>query len=219
MTDARLLSLSKRINAALDRVDEERAHVADIYAEAKSAGYIPKILRKAITRQRMDASKRQEEDSILDLYDHALGNVGRALEAISKGATWEEAGKAHGVPRASLARAAAVSKRREMIPDHDPDTGVIESSGQSDRGLDGDGTAASRPLDTIIASHETTACGGHKVRSGETEAQGEAAPVTQSDAAARAEYRAAARKAASSPVPPDDIDLTIPPFLRRERAA
>lgn len=116
MTDAYLVSLGKRINAALDRVDDERGGVNDLYAEAKSKGYIPKMLRKAITRMRMDASKRQEEDSILDLYDHALGNVGEALEEISKGATWEEAGKKHNVPRATLARAAAVSKRREMIP-------------------------------------------------------------------------------------------------------
>lgn len=117
MSDSRLVSLAKRINAGMDRIEEERAHVRDIYVEAKSAGYIPKMLRKAIARQRMDASKREEEDSILDLYDHALGNLGKALEAISEGATWEEAGKANGVPRATLARAAAVSKRREVIPD------------------------------------------------------------------------------------------------------
>ena len=124
--DARLVSLSKRINAGLDRIDEERKSVADIYQEAKSAGYIPKILRKAITRQRMNAAKRQEEDSILELYDHALGNLGAALRAISEGATWEEAGAANGVPRATLARAAAVSKRREMIPEGaDPETGEI----------------------------------------------------------------------------------------------
>src|SRR6185312_6090391 len=110
MADAKLVSLGKRINAALDRVEEERESVKEIYAEAKSHGYIPKMLRKAITRMRMDAGKRQEEDSILDLYDHALGNVGAALDAIDDGATWEEAGKAHGVPRATLARAAAVSK-------------------------------------------------------------------------------------------------------------
>jgi uncharacterized protein (UPF0335 family) len=116
--DAKLVAISKRINAALDRVDEERAHIADIYAEAKSVGYIPKILRKAITRQRMDAAKRTEEDSILELYDHALGNLGAALQAISEGATWEQAGAANGVPRATLARAAAVSKRREVIPEN-----------------------------------------------------------------------------------------------------
>lgn len=116
MGDAKLVALGKRINAAMDRVEEERAHVKDLFSEAKSAGYIPKMLRKAIARQRMDASKRAEEDSILDLYDHALGNVGRALEAISNGATWDEASKAHGVKRATMARAAAVSKRREVIP-------------------------------------------------------------------------------------------------------
>lgn len=116
MTDAKLIALGKRINAAMDRVDEERAHVTDLYAEAKGQGYIPKMLRKAIARQRMDSSKRQEEDSILDLYDHALGNVGKALEAISKGATWDEASATHGVNRRTLARAASVTKQSELSP-------------------------------------------------------------------------------------------------------
>lgn len=117
MTDARLKSLAERINKAMDDRDERAAFIRDLYAEAKGVGYIPKVLRKAIARQRMDASTRAEEDSILDLYDHALGNLGAALGAISKGATWDEAGKIHGVRRATLARAAAVSKHREMIPE------------------------------------------------------------------------------------------------------
>lgn len=118
MSDAKLKSYAARINAVMDEIKEKREFLQDLYVEAKGHGYIPKVLRKAITRQRMDASKRAEEDSILELYDHALGNIGEALEAISKGATWEDAGKAHGVKRATLARSAAVSKRREVIPDN-----------------------------------------------------------------------------------------------------
>ena len=72
MSADKLKSLSERINRLLDERDGINGDISDLYQEAKSAGYIAKVLRKAIGRQRMDAGKRAEEDSILELYEAAL---------------------------------------------------------------------------------------------------------------------------------------------------
>jgi uncharacterized protein (UPF0335 family) len=105
MTDNRLKSLAERIERLMDERDGLASDIRDIFAEAKSAGYVPKVLRKAIMRKRMDASKRDEEDAILELYEGALGAVGKAVAAVRAGSTWKEASEEHGVPRATLARA------------------------------------------------------------------------------------------------------------------
>lgn len=113
MTDNRLKSLADRIERLMDERDGLASDIRDIFTEAKSAGYVPKVLRKAIMRKRMDASKRDEEDAILELYEGALGAVGKAVAAVRAGSTWKEASEEHDVPRATLARAIkAVSKQR-----------------------------------------------------------------------------------------------------------
>lgn len=61
----------------LERMEEEKAAVMDdikeIYAEAKAVGFEPKIIRKVLKIKNMDQSKRQEEESLLDIYMLALG--------------------------------------------------------------------------------------------------------------------------------------------------
>lgn len=63
----------------LERLEEEKAAAAadqkEVFAEAKGEGYDVKILRKVIRLRKQDKAKRQEEDSILDLYLSALGEV------------------------------------------------------------------------------------------------------------------------------------------------
>lgn len=193
VTDKRLKSLADRINRLMDERDGLGSDIRDVFAEAKSAGYIPKVLRKAITRQRMDANTRSEEDSILALYDEALGNVGAALEAISNGATWEEAGKDHGVKRATLARAAAVSKRREMIPD------TLEA-GAPNPVRDGEASADERDASASSSPPD------RGERAAPLGAKGPALSCTLTDST----------PAASIPAEPD---LTLPSFLDRRVAA
>lgn len=69
----RLQSLAERI----ERLMEERKSLADdikdIYAEAKSAGFDTKVLRKMIQRRARDRAEVEKEDSLLDLYERALG--------------------------------------------------------------------------------------------------------------------------------------------------
>ncbi len=132
MSDNRLKSIADRINRLMDEREAIGADIRDIYAEAKGVGYIPKALRKVIARLRMDPDKLKEDDTLVELYEAALGPVGKAMEAVRQGATWEEAGKATGVPRATLARAEAVSKRREMIPEAGTESATVVATANLD---------------------------------------------------------------------------------------
>ena len=146
MSDARLKSLADRINRLMDERDGIASDIRDLYAEAKSVGYIPKALRKAIARMRMDPDKLAEDDSLLDLYEAALGRVGTAMQAVRAGATVEAAAKANGIDRATLARARAVAKQREnatvanhdeiATPPHDAETGeLVDDGGEPETGI------------------------------------------------------------------------------------
>lgn len=68
-----LRSLIERI----ERLEEEKAALAsdikEIYAEAKGNGFDTKAMRKAIRIRKMDATEREEQDAILELYLSALG--------------------------------------------------------------------------------------------------------------------------------------------------
>lgn len=69
----RLRSLVERI----ERLEEERkalsADIKDIYAEAKSAGFDPKVLRQLIRIRQQEAAEVEEQETILDVYRRALG--------------------------------------------------------------------------------------------------------------------------------------------------
>lgn len=114
MADNRLKSIAERIEHLMDERDGIQSDIRDIYAEAKSAGYVPKVLRKAITRKRMDPSKRDEEDTILDLYEGALsGPMRKAVAMAAKGATSREIEDATGIDHATVARSVALNKKSE----------------------------------------------------------------------------------------------------------
>ena len=69
----RLRSIVERI----ERLDEERkalgADIKDIYSEAKSTGFDPKVLRKLIALRKQDASDVRDQEDLLDVYRNALG--------------------------------------------------------------------------------------------------------------------------------------------------
>lgn len=68
----RLRSFVERI----ERLEEEKvalaADIREVYSEAKGAGFDVKILRNIINLRKMDASERQEQEEILDIYKRAL---------------------------------------------------------------------------------------------------------------------------------------------------
>ncbi len=69
----RLRSIVERI----ERLEEERRALAgdtkDIYTEAKSAGFDPKVLRALIRLRRQEIAEVEEQETLLDLYRRALG--------------------------------------------------------------------------------------------------------------------------------------------------
>ncbi len=63
----------------VERLEEEKRTIAEdikeVYAEAKGNGFDPKIMRKIVSMRRVDADKRREEETVLDLYLNALGMI------------------------------------------------------------------------------------------------------------------------------------------------
>ncbi|RWD47447.1 DUF2312 domain-containing protein [Mesorhizobium sp.] len=61
----------------IERLEEEKQTISDdikeVYAEAGGTGFDKKAIRKIVARRKLDAAERQEQDSILDLYEEALG--------------------------------------------------------------------------------------------------------------------------------------------------
>lgn len=69
----RLRALIERI----ERLNEEKAaltgDIREVFAEAKGSGFDTKIMRKVIAVRKLDAADRQEQRSLQELYEHALG--------------------------------------------------------------------------------------------------------------------------------------------------
>jgi len=69
----RLRSFIQRI----ERLEEEKkslgAEIREVFAEAKSDGFDPKIMRQVIKLRKMDAADRQEKEALLETYLSALG--------------------------------------------------------------------------------------------------------------------------------------------------
>ena len=61
----------------IERLEEERralmADIKDVYAEAKAAGFEPKIMRQVVKLRAMDRDLLSEQDALLDTYRDALG--------------------------------------------------------------------------------------------------------------------------------------------------
>ena len=71
-----------QLRAFIERIESVEGEIAalsedrkEIYAEAKSGGYDPKIIRKVIAIRKQDADKRAEEEALLERYLAALGTA------------------------------------------------------------------------------------------------------------------------------------------------
>lgn len=69
----RLRSIIERI----ERLEEEKkalsADIKDIFSEAKSAGFEPKVIRVILRDRRKEPAEVEEEETLTDLYKRALG--------------------------------------------------------------------------------------------------------------------------------------------------
>lgn len=61
----------------IERLEEEKktitGDIREVYAEAKANGFDTKIIRKVIALRKKEAAEREEEQSVLEVYMHALG--------------------------------------------------------------------------------------------------------------------------------------------------
>jgi uncharacterized protein (UPF0335 family) len=66
----------------IERLEEEKkqlaADIRDKYTEAKAVGFDVKALRQIIRLRKKSNQERQEEESILEVYMHALGMLDQA---------------------------------------------------------------------------------------------------------------------------------------------
>ena len=69
----RLQSIVERIERLNQEKDDISSDIRDIFAEAKSAGFDPKILRAVIRLRKMNAADRDEQEALIDIYKRALG--------------------------------------------------------------------------------------------------------------------------------------------------
>ena len=71
--NAQLLSIVQRI----ERLNEDAAQIAtdikEIMAEAKSAGYDPKYIKKMVDLRKLDPDEVDEQDELMKMYRDALG--------------------------------------------------------------------------------------------------------------------------------------------------
>jgi len=69
----RLKSFIERV----ERLEEEKKMLAEdireVYGEAKSVGFDPKVMRKIVSLRKTNLEKRREEQELLELYMSAIG--------------------------------------------------------------------------------------------------------------------------------------------------
>jgi len=73
MTNNQIKALVERIEKLEAEKLEISEDIKEVYAEAKSNGFDPKIIKKVVALRKQDAQKRAEEQAILATYMDALG--------------------------------------------------------------------------------------------------------------------------------------------------
>ena len=81
----------RQIVESIERLEEEKkalsGDIRDKYLEAKGLGFDVKIIRQVVRLRKKSAAERQEEDSVLEVYLHALGmldgGTGAEIEAVA----------------------------------------------------------------------------------------------------------------------------------------
>jgi uncharacterized protein (UPF0335 family) len=63
----------------IERLEEEKKTISDdvrdVYVEAKGNGYDVKALRTIVRMRKQDAHEREEQETILETYMHAMGMI------------------------------------------------------------------------------------------------------------------------------------------------
>jgi len=68
----------------IERLEEEKKALADDirekYLEAKAVGFDVKVMRQILRLRKKSQTERQEEETVLEVYLHALGMLGSAFD-------------------------------------------------------------------------------------------------------------------------------------------
>lgn len=72
----------RQLVESIERLEEEKKALAgdirDKYLEAKGLGFDVKTLRQVVRLRKKSQAERQEEESLLEVYLHALGMLGES---------------------------------------------------------------------------------------------------------------------------------------------
>ncbi|CAE7205106.1 yjbG [Symbiodinium microadriaticum] len=79
ITAGQLRALIERIENLEEEKTNLAADIREVYAEAKSHGYDPKIMRQVIKIRKMEDDDRAEQEALLDTYLHAARNAADAI--------------------------------------------------------------------------------------------------------------------------------------------
>jgi len=71
--DEKLKSFIERIERLNEEKNSITLDIKEVFSEAKSMGYDPKIMRKILVLRKMDVDERLEQEALLDTYRNALG--------------------------------------------------------------------------------------------------------------------------------------------------
>lgn len=69
----RLKSFIERIERLEDEKKVLGADVREVYSEAKSTGFDPKIMKKVIAIRKLDKAERGEQEALMQVYLDAIG--------------------------------------------------------------------------------------------------------------------------------------------------
>lgn len=75
----RLRQIVARIERLNAEKDELNTDIAEVYKEAKGAGFDTKVLKIVIRDRKLDSTERQERDALYDVYVAALGGSGTTV--------------------------------------------------------------------------------------------------------------------------------------------
>lgn len=73
VSDEQLRLFIERIERLVEEQKGIGDDIRDVYLEAKSQGYDPKIMRKIVRLRKIPAHDRKEMEALLDVYASALG--------------------------------------------------------------------------------------------------------------------------------------------------
>lgn len=78
MTDSISAQRLKSFIRRIENLEEEKktlgTDIKEVYAEAKSSGYDPKIMREVVRVRRINKADRAEQQALFDIYMEAVGD-------------------------------------------------------------------------------------------------------------------------------------------------